>query len=95
MIKKLEPTGDLCIKFTEEELERLNIKEGDTFSFKLQDDSVLLEKTVPLDIDLSEINRETLEFLISESCNKNISVSEVILDCLEKSIDHFERNENF
>ena len=95
MIKKLEPTGDVCIKFTQEELEKFNIKEGDTFSFKIENDSILLQKTVSLDIDLSEMSKEILEFLVSESCNKNISVSEVITDCLEKATDYFGKNKNF
>ena len=30
--KILEPTGEVCIKFTDEELEALKIKQGDKFS---------------------------------------------------------------
>ena len=90
MIKKtIEPTGDVCVKFTEEELSKLNIKQGDKFSIKETKDGILLEKFADLDIDLSEFNRELLEFLIQESCNKDISINEVISDMLEKGIEQY------
>jgi hypothetical protein len=88
MIKKtIEPTGDVCVKFTEEELSKLNIKQGDKFSIKETKDGILLEKFADLDIDLSEFNRELLEFLIQESCNKDISINEVISNIFEKVIN--------
>ena len=90
MIKKtLEPTGDVCVKFTEEELEQLNIKQGDKFSIKETDDGILLQKFATIDFDLSEYSREILEFLIIESCNKDVSVNEVISDVLEKVVDQY------
>lgn len=88
MIKKtVELTGDVCVKFTEEELQKLNIKQGDKFSIKETDEGILLEKFATVDIDLSECSREILEFLIQESCDKDISVNEVISDVFEKFID--------
>jgi bifunctional DNA-binding transcriptional regulator/antitoxin component of YhaV-PrlF toxin-antitoxin module len=90
MIKKtIEPTGDVCVKFTEDELSQLNIKQGDKFSIKETDDGILLEKFATVDIDLSELNRELLEFLIIESCDKDISINEVISDLLEKSLEQY------
>ena len=90
MIKKtIEPTGDVCVKFTEEELEKLNIKQGDKFSIKETDDGILLEKFSTVDINLSELDRELLEFLIQESCNKDISINEVISDLLEKGLEQY------
>jgi bifunctional DNA-binding transcriptional regulator/antitoxin component of YhaV-PrlF toxin-antitoxin module len=90
MIKKtLEATGDVCVKFTEDELSQLNIKQGDKFSIKETDDGILLEKFATVDIDLSELNRELLEFLIIESCDKDISINEVISDLLEKSLEQY------
>jgi hypothetical protein len=81
--KIVEPTGDLCIKFTEEEMKQLNIEEGDKFSWKITDEGVLLQKYANLDIDLSEFSRDTLEMLIRESCEKDISINEVICNCIE------------
>jgi bifunctional DNA-binding transcriptional regulator/antitoxin component of YhaV-PrlF toxin-antitoxin module len=90
MIKKtVEPTGDVCVKFTENELTELNIKQGDKFSIKETGDGILLERFATVDINLSELNREILEFLIRESCDKDISINQVISDLLEKGIEQY------
>jgi hypothetical protein len=90
MIKKtVEPTGDVCVKFTEDELAQLNIKQGDKFSIKETDEGILLEKFSNIELDLSEFNRDILEFLIKESCDKDISVNEVISEILEKVVDQY------
>ena len=90
MIKKtLEPTGDVCVKFTEDELAQLNIKQGDKFSIKETDGGILLEKFSTVDINLSELDRELIEFLIQESCDKDISVNQVISDLLEKGLEQY------
>lgn len=90
MIKKtVEPTGDVCVKFTEDELAQLNIKQGDKFSIKETDDGILLEKFTTIDIDLSELQRELLEFLIQESCDKDVSINQVISDLLEKGLEQY------
>jgi len=90
MIKKtIEPTGDVCVKFTEEELAKLNIKEGDKFSIKETDEGILLEKFATVDINLSELDRELLEFLIQESCEKDVSINQVISDLLEKGLEQY------
>jgi hypothetical protein len=90
MIKKtVEPTGDVCVKFTEDELTQLNIKQGDKFSMKETNDGILLEKFATVDIDLSELQRELLEFLIQESCDKDVSINQVISDLLEKGLEQY------
>jgi hypothetical protein len=90
MIKKtVEPTGDVCVKFTEDELTQLNIKQGDKFSIKETNDGILLEKFATVDIDLSELQRELLEFLIQESCDKDVSINQVISDLLEKGLEQY------
>jgi hypothetical protein len=90
--KIVEPTGDLCIKFTEEEMRELNIEEGDTLSWKITDEGVLLQKYVNIDIDLSELSRDTLEMLIRDSCERDISVNEVICNCIENQIKTFDQS---
>jgi hypothetical protein len=90
MIKKtVEPTGDVCVKFTEDELAQLNIKQGDKFSIKETNEGILLEKFATIDIDLSELERELLEFLIQESCDKDVSINQVISDLLEKGLEQY------
>jgi bifunctional DNA-binding transcriptional regulator/antitoxin component of YhaV-PrlF toxin-antitoxin module len=90
MIKKtVEPTGEVCVKFTEDELAQLNIKQGDKFSIKETDEGILLEKFATVDIDLNEVDREILEFLIQESCDKDVSINQVISDLLEKGLEQY------
>jgi hypothetical protein len=90
MIKKtIEPTGEVCVKFTEDELAQLNIKQGDKFSIKETNDGILLEKFATIDIDLSELQRELLEFLIQESCDKDVSINQVISDLLDKGLEQY------
>jgi len=95
MIKKtIEPTGELCVKFTEDELEKLNIKQGDKFSIKEQDNGILLEKFATIELDLWEFKRDILEFLLKESCEKDISVNEVISNIMEKVIENDNRQKS-
>jgi len=86
--KTLEPTGDVCVKFTEEELAQFNIKQGDKFSIKEQNGGILLEKFETIDMNISEFTREILEFLVRESCDKDISVNEVFSNIFQKVIDN-------
>jgi hypothetical protein len=89
MIKKtIEPTGDVCVKFTEDELAQLNIKQGDKFSIKEQNGGILLEKFATIELDLSEFRRDVLEFLIQESCDKDISINQVFSNIFEKIIEN-------
>ena len=87
MKKVLEPTGDMMIRFTEDELLELNIKEGDKFNFKLQEDGgVKLEKYVELELDMADWPIEVLQMIIKESCEQDITVNEVLVQILEKAI---------
>lgn len=88
--KTLEPTGDLCIKFTEDEMKELGLKEGDKLSWKETDGGFLLEKYSTIEIDLSEMSREVLEMLIKDSCEKDISVNQVISNCIEQQVKDLE-----
>lgn len=81
--KKLQQSTDLLITFTEEELESLGLTQGDKFSVYHQDDgSILLEKFVTLELETEEWPRHILEYLIKVSCEKDVSVNEVINDVL-------------
>jgi bifunctional DNA-binding transcriptional regulator/antitoxin component of YhaV-PrlF toxin-antitoxin module len=88
--KTIEPTGEVCVKFTDEELSELGIKQGDKFSVKEVDKGILLEKYATIDLEISEWSRDILEMLISESCEKDISVNQIIEDI----INSFVKNEN-
>jgi bifunctional DNA-binding transcriptional regulator/antitoxin component of YhaV-PrlF toxin-antitoxin module len=86
MIKKTVQRSEECfIQFTEEELSSLGIKPGDKFSLKInEDDSILMQKYVSIEIDISEWSREILEFLIDLSIKKDVSVNDVINEILEE-----------
>lgn len=87
MITKTVQRSEECfVQFTEQELEKLNIKEGDKFSWEVQDEGILLKKFATIDIDFAEFDREILEFLIAESCKKDVSVNEIISDILEQIV---------
>jgi hypothetical protein len=84
--KKVEPTGDVCVKFTEEEMTQLNIAPGDKFSVDFVDGGIMLKKFVKIEIDMSDWSREMLESLIDISCTEDISVNEVISNIIKKRI---------
>jgi bifunctional DNA-binding transcriptional regulator/antitoxin component of YhaV-PrlF toxin-antitoxin module len=90
--KKIEQFVEYGVKFTDEECEQLGITEGDKFSFEVSDDGVLMKKYESIDIDLSEFPREILEFLIKESCQKDITVSQVFENVFDSFIKR-EKNE--
>lgn len=86
--KKLQQSTDLLISFTEEELEVLGLNQGDKFSVYHQDDgSILLEKFVTLELETEEWPRHILEHLIKVSCEKDVSVNEVINDVLAEFLE--------
>ncbi len=90
MIRKTIQRSEECfVQFTKEELEQLNIKEGDKFTWEVQDDGLMLKKFGTIDIDFADFDREVLEFLIAESCEKDVSVNEIISDILQKTVDSY------
>jgi len=83
--KTLQPTNDLYLQFTDEELKELNIKQGDKFSVKHHEDgSIELRPHVKIEIDMSDWSREVLEMLIKDSCEQDISVNDVIANIIRQ-----------
>lgn len=87
--KKIEQFVEYGIKFTDEECDKLGIHEGDKFSFEILDDGVMMKKYSSIDIDFSEFSKEILVFLIKESCDKNLPISQVMENIL---VDYIEKN---
>lgn len=85
--KKVQRSEELFIQFTPEELQQLNIKEGDKFSWKIEDEGLLLQKYGSIDIDLADFSRETLEMLVTLSIEKDITVSEVIEEIIRNVVE--------
>jgi hypothetical protein len=83
MKKEIKRSEELYIEFTPEELESLNVKEGDKLSWKIQDDGILLEKMSSMEIEISQFSREVLEFLVTKSIEEDIGVNDVIVNCIK------------
>ncbi len=81
-------TGESFIQFTDSELAQLGLEIGDKFDVKhLEDGTIVLEKYGKIQIELDELSREILEFLVHESCERDVSVNVVVSDALKKYIE--------
>lgn len=79
--------------FTDEELQKLGISEGDKFSVEVTEDGGLsLKKFVSISLDMADWSREALEHIIKESCDTDKSVNEVIATILEEKIQTLEQD---
>ena len=74
------------IEFTDEELLAFNMEKGQKFSCKIKDGSLILEPFVKVELEMGDWPREVLELLIQESCEKDISINDVICDLLQEVI---------
>jgi len=88
--KTLQPTNDLYIQFTEDELNQIGAGPGTKFSVKHNDDgSIELRPYVKMEIEISDWPREVLEMLITKSCEDDVSVNDVINDLLKQSLEQY------
>ncbi len=85
--KNLKRSDDHYIQFTEEEMAALHIKPHDKFSCKIKDGALCLEKYVPVELELEKWDKETLIFLIQESCEQQLPVDDVITNSLTKYLE--------
>ena len=92
MIKKtLQPTNDLFIQFSDEEVQELGLEQGQKFSVTPHDDgSFELRPYVKLELDMEEWPREILEMIIKKSVEEDISANDVINNFLKESLKDFE-----
>jgi hypothetical protein len=92
-VKKVLEKKDLYIQFSEEEMQELGWEEGQKLSFKFDEKTkaITLEPFVKMDLDISEWSREILEFLIGQSCERDISINEVINEVLRESLKQYEK----
>lgn len=87
-IKKIQEKKDLFIQFSEEEMQEMGWEEGQKLSLKFDEEkkAITLEPFVKMEIEISEWSREILEFLIGESCDRDISVNEIINEVLREKL---------
>jgi hypothetical protein len=84
--KTVKVKEDYYIEFTDEELAALKMEKGQKYSCKIEDGALKLEPFVKVELEIGNWPREILEFLLQESCERDVSVNEVINDVLEKAI---------
>jgi hypothetical protein len=77
---------DYYIQFTDEEMAELNIEPGQKFTCDLEDGGLKLTPFAKIELEMDNWPKELLEFLIQESCEKDISVNDVICNVLEEVI---------
>lgn len=95
MEKSVKVKEEYYIEFTDEELAQLNLKKGDKVSFEI-DEKTKEVKLIPfasIELDLKDFDRENLEFLISESIEKDISVNDVIREVIDKAVERYKNEE--
>ena len=87
--KKVQEKKELFLQFSEEEMQEMGWEEGQKLSFKFDEDTkaITIEPFVKMDIDIGEWDREILEYLVGESCDRDVSVNEIINESLEKMIN--------
>jgi hypothetical protein len=84
--KTVKVKEDYYIDFTDEELVALKMEKGQKYSCKIEDGALKLEPFVKVELEIDNWPREILTFLIQESCERDVSINEVINDVLEKAI---------
>jgi bifunctional DNA-binding transcriptional regulator/antitoxin component of YhaV-PrlF toxin-antitoxin module len=87
--KKVQEKKELFLQFSEEEMQEMGWEEGQKISLDLDEDTgaITLKPFVKMEIDIGEWPRETLEFLVGESCDRDVSVNEIINEVLLDSIN--------
>ena len=77
---------DYYIQFTDEEMAELNIEPGQKFTCDIEDGALKLTPFATIELEMGDWPQELLEYLIQESCEKDISVNDVICDVLKEAI---------
>ena len=92
-VKKVLEKKDLYIQFSEEEMQELGWEEGQKLSLDLDEEtgSITLKPFVKMELDIDSWPKELLLFLIQESCEKDVSVNEVISNTLEQSLKYYDK----
>ena len=87
--KKVQEKKELFLQFSEEEMQEMGWEEGQKLSLKFDEETkaISIEPFVKMDIDIGEWDREILEYLVGESCDRDVSVNEIINESLEKMIN--------
>jgi hypothetical protein len=88
-VKIVQEKKDLYIQFSEEEIQELGWEEGQKLSFKFDEETkaITLEPFVKMELDITEWPVEILQFLVGESCERDVPVNEIINEVLTSYIN--------
>jgi hypothetical protein len=86
--KKVLEKKEMYIQFSEEEMQELGWKENQKISIELKDGGIMLKPFVSVELEIESWPREILEYLIEQSCEKDISVNDIISDTLKEMINY-------
>jgi hypothetical protein len=91
--KKVQEKTELFLQFSEEEIEEIGWKKGQKLSLDLDEETgtITLKPFVKMELDMDGWPKELLLFLIQESCEKDVSVNEVISNTLEQSLKYYDK----
>jgi len=97
MKKTLQPTNELFIQFSDEEVQELGLERGQRYEVKLKDDgAVELRPYVKVELNIGEWPREVLEMIIKKSLDEDISANDVINNVLREGLELYkEQNEDY
>lgn len=84
--KPIKVKEDYYIEFTDEELKALKMEKGQKYSCEIEDGALKLVPFEKVELEIGNWEREILEMLIQESCERDVSVNQVISDVLEEVI---------
>ena len=92
-VKKVLEKKDLYIQFSEEELQEMGWEEGQKLSLKFDEDTkaITLEPFVKMELDITEWPVEILQFLVGESCERDLSVNDIINVVLTNYINEYSK----
>ena len=87
--KKVQEKKELFLQFSEEEMQEMGWEEGQKLSLKFDEDTkaITLEPFVKMELDITDWPVEILQFLVGESCERDVPVNEIINETLLKYID--------
>ena len=93
--KKIQEKRDMFIQFSEEEIAEMGWEENQKLSVELTDDGgISLQPYAKMEIEIGQWPREMLEYLVGESCDRDISVNEIISEVLTKYIEKYDKLED-
>lgn len=93
IVKKLEEEKNFIVKFTEEEIESIGLKNDWKYSVSEQDGKVVLTPYTEVEIDFNQFDKELLIYLIKLSLDRDISMHEVVEEILLKACEYWESND--